>query len=436
MDTPQKPRTFNTSDNNNSQQNLQQPSWLSKYSGNIQTSVASDTNTNTCAVAPTLSPISPISPTSPTSSTTILPKSRPPLPPQAFNRIHKQNEIRPQITPSKLNKVVLSKTLSDKDVFGRDSTNSHIFNASPQVANTTNTESKCKGGIRKLINTDNSSIANENTLKASLKLFPSLKVLQTTNYASDGDKCLTPLESIGKRSPSPACSSRSSLSSSRRLSSTRLQTPPRRIYPQTYIASSQTDELKNLEQSPVIFDANLSFVWGCQKQPVHQTVKPTPSHQNSKTASAQLSEKIQSFLQRTDHIQQEWTAMGHRQSSHQMRAASVANTSRCHTPSSFTYDNSDTFSLIQRQRERNSEERFMPLGRSRSAQNILTKAFQLTKTLPPTPTSRSNSIARDLSNDNIHDQNNTMEECSEIDEVILSLYSSCVQASYKRTNSR
>lgn len=40
-------------------------------------------------------------------------------------------------------------------------------------------------------------------------------------------------------------------------------------------------------------------------------------------------------------------------------------------------------------------ERCGSVGRTRSSQNILTKAFQLAKQLPHTPTSRGNSVARD-----------------------------------------
>ncbi|XP_032593130.1 unconventional myosin-XVIIIa isoform X3 [Drosophila grimshawi] len=212
------------------------------------------------------------------------------------------------------------------------------------------------------------------------------------------------------RSPSPAYSISSRCSTPSSVTRTsRLETPPRRVFPQSYTRGSGLDpyEMRQLESSPVVFDANLSFVLGCQRQPVHQTLRPTPSFEDPQTSSAYLSEKIQNFLKRTDHVQEEWTAMGRRTRRHNSTSSSTINTngagggpsSRCSTPSgsSVYYDDYDTISLIERQRERNSMERCGSVGRTRSAQNILTKAFQLTKQLPHTPTSRGNSMARESS---------------------------------------
>lgn len=174
----------------------------------------------------------------------------------------------------------------------------------------------------------------------------------------------------------------------------RLQTPPRRIFPQTYSGASQErrmsdvfEEARRLEPSPVVFDANLSFVLGCGRQSVHQTLRASPSYQEQRTASANLSEKIRKFLQRTDHVQEEWTAFGQRL--HARRTASPCGTSDY----SGTSCSSLTVDRIERQRQSGNEQRDMlrPLGRSRSSQNILTKAFQLTKQIPPTPLRRSSS---------------------------------------------
>lgn len=209
------------------------------------------------------------------------------------------------------------------------------------------------------------------------------------------------------RSPSPAysissrCSSTQSSRCSARTTSRCLETPPRRIFPQTYTRGSGLDayEMRQLESSPVVFDANLSFVLGCKRQPVHQSVRPTPSFEDPRTSSAYLSEKIQNFLKRTDHVQEEWTAMGRRTRRHNSHISGGSTTSlgnsRCSTPSG--YDDYDTISLIERQRERNSMERCGSVGRTRSSQNILTKAFQLSKQLPHTPTSRGNSMVRESS---------------------------------------
>ncbi|XP_030375803.1 unconventional myosin-XVIIIa isoform X5 [Scaptodrosophila lebanonensis] len=230
------------------------------------------------------------------------------------------------------------------------------------------------------------------------------------------------------RSPSPAysvssrCSTLSSVTSaSSRFS--RLQTPPRRVFPQSYAPGNSTDayEMRNLESSPVVFDANLSFVLGCKKQPVHQSLRASPSFEDPRTASAHLSEKIQNFLNRTDHVQEEWKAMGRRS---RQKNSSGLDSGRT-TPTNSLYDDYDTISLIERQRQRASMERCGSVGRSRSTQNILTKAFQLSKQLPRMSTSRSNSLAREFSNattaDNdddddrtIHEDDNELDELSEL----------------------
>ncbi|XP_065722817.2 unconventional myosin-XVIIIa isoform X10 [Drosophila suzukii] len=207
------------------------------------------------------------------------------------------------------------------------------------------------------------------------------------------------------RSPSPAysvssrCSTQSSISNYN--TSSRLQTPPRRVFPQSYTRGSggcDPYEMRQLESSPVVFDGNLSFVLGCQRQPVHQSMRASPSFEDPRTSSAYLSEKIQNFLKRTDHVQEEWTAMGRRTRRTTSQSGRAGGSeSRCTTPGSTCsgYDDYDTISLIERQRERNSMERCGSVGRTRSSQNILTKAFQLAKQLPHTPTSRGNSVARD-----------------------------------------
>ncbi|XP_003736853.3 unconventional myosin-XVIIIa isoform X7 [Drosophila pseudoobscura] len=245
------------------------------------------------------------------------------------------------------------------------------------------------------------------------------------------------------RSPSPAysISSRSSAVSSSVSNCSRLQTPPRRVFPQSYTRdrSGGVDpyEMRQLESSPVVFDGNLSFVLGCQRQPVHQTMRASPSFEDPRTSSAYLSEKIKNFLKRTDHVQEEWTAMGRRTrrtttTSRSSRGEGAD--SRCTTPGSTCsgYDDYDTISLIERQRERNSMERCGSVGRTRSSQNILTKAFQLAKQLPHTPTSRGNSQAREressvastsiATNGNDDDDDRTIhEEDDELSELTVDL---------------
>ncbi|KRF99994.1 uncharacterized protein Dwil_GK14014, isoform C [Drosophila willistoni] len=258
---------------------------------------------------------------------------------------------------------------------------------------------------------------------------------QTQNgYGQNGDAATADRLRLVQRSPSPAysvssrCSTQSSISLN---SSSRLQTPPRRIFPQTYTRGTgglDAYEMRQLESSPVVLDGNLSFVLGCQRQPVHQSIRASPSYEDPRTSSAYLSEKIQNFLKRTDHVQEEWTAMGRRtrrtttSSNNSVREASH---SRCTTPSnSSIYDDYDTISLIERQRERNSMERCGSIGRTRSSQNILTKAFQLAKQLPHTPTSRANSLARERESSvatTTDDDRTIREEDDELSELTVDL---------------
>lgn len=121
------------------------------------------------------------------------------------------------------------------------------------------------------------------------------------------------------RSPSPMpgrsrahrslshCSSSSSLYLSCMDS---LSVPIRRIFPQEYDCQDIEQEISEKEQAPVVFDASLNFVLGLDKQKVRQNFKPTASHLEPTTASSYLSAKIANFLQRTDHIMDEWRSLG------------------------------------------------------------------------------------------------------------------------------
>lgn len=321
---------------------------------------------------------------------------RPPVPPQAQNRIRKQNKLLPKqserIPTQKLTneELLLTKTRSvnyDSDDGLHAPLNKRSTNFSELASKTTSSSNFATSFLY--------------PIEASLKL-PLPKLDKPTGSLRGSDLDLSTVRNLRAlpRSPSPSLSALSSASSRGSLISSsvtstisRLETPPRRLFPQTYTSGNQssTYEIKNLEQSPVVFDANLSFVLGCKRQPVRQSLRASPSFEDSRTASAHLSEKIQNFLRRTDHVQEEWTAMGRCK-------RRTASTSSIGNLNSNYYDDYDTISLIERQRERNSQERCMaPLGKSRSSQNILTKAFQLTRTLPRTSTSRSNSLARDCS---------------------------------------
>ncbi|GBP00609.1 hypothetical protein EVAR_76893_1 [Eumeta japonica] len=171
------------------------------------------------------------------------------------------------------------------------------------------------------------------------------------------------------RSPSPASSqysiTRSSASQYSSCSSSRTYVPlsrsssvnsasnhrtptPRRVFPQTCDRSDSMDlrELRAKEQAPVVFDANLTFVLGCNKQPIKQRFKPVAAHLDEGTASNYLTSKIDDFLKRTDHVMDEWKSLGHKDES----------------DLDFYYDNRG---------------RKKKIGRSKSATNIMIKGFTM-----------------------------------------------------------
>ncbi|XP_048006817.1 unconventional myosin-XVIIIa-like isoform X2 [Leguminivora glycinivorella] len=145
---------------------------------------------------------------------------------------------------------------------------------------------------------------------------------------------------------------------------------PRRMYPQTCDRRTSVDltELRAKEQAPVVFDANLQFVLGCNRQPVRQKFKPVAAHLEEGTSSNYLSAKIDSFLKKTDHVMDEWRRLGHK-------------------------DDSETSRRI---------------GRSKSATNIMIKGF----TLFSRSTSRASSMCRGISEDRT-----TVSELDELSEV-------------------
>ncbi|GJQ77981.1 Myo18 [Trypoxylus dichotomus] len=143
----------------------------------------------------------------------------------------------------------------------------------------------------------------------------------------------TPVHSVN-RSPSPV----DSLSWRSNKSTTPV---PRRVYPQTS-ATVDLDDLVGKEEAPVVFDANLTFVLGC-KGKLKQNVTPIPAHTEKDTASSCLTDKIQDFLKRTDHVMEEWKSTGRRR------------------------DDNNNMSVKER----------ALMGRSKSATNIMIKGFQL-----------------------------------------------------------
>lgn len=149
------------------------------------------------------------------------------------------------------------------------------------------------------------------------------------------------------RSPSPSLSVTTVSSAS---------CAPRRIFPQVG-ATVDLNDLDDREEAPVIFDANLTFVLGC-KGKLRQNFKPVPAHLDQSTASSVLSNKIADFLQRTDHVMDEWKNLGHRD-------------------------------------ERDGVSDGRSLGRSKSATNIMIKGFQYFSRA----SSCRSSVTRDISED-------------------------------------
>lgn len=156
------------------------------------------------------------------------------------------------------------------------------------------------------------------------------------------------------RSPSVASSRSGS-----HLGSPTFSTPPRRTYPHESACSLSVEDVLVKEQAPVVFDASLNFVLGCERQKVKQSFRPTASHLEPSTASSYLSSKISQFLKRTDHVMDEWRSLGHK-------------------------DEADD-DLLPHMRDKSRG----TIGRSQSATNIMIRGYQYY--------SRSNSVARSSS---------------------------------------
>lgn len=105
--------------------------------------------------------------------------------------------------------------------------------------------------------------------------------------------------SFNSRSPSPISSSSSNGISSRR------------VFPQTSEIVNLND-VKSRDQSSVVYNAGLTFVMGMKRQQLRPQFQPNPAHREPQTGSAHLSAKIIDFLERTDHVAQEWKRLGHK----------------------------------------------------------------------------------------------------------------------------
>lgn len=215
-------------------------------------------------------------------------------------------------------------------------------------------------------------------LDASLKLPISRSSTPSDFHSISRNSSYRSIDNFNGRSISPSVSlisHTSSLSSYHDSRKPLRSLTPRRIFPQTYLPSTTIDlnELKSLDNASTVFDGKLSFVLGCQKQRVRQVFRPSPAHSSeADTASRYLSEKINNFLKRTDHVMEEWN--GHCKSSSSSRHCNVID-------------------MIEDQR--NGDEINTRLGRSKSVTNIMIKGYQMAKNMPPTV--RSNSVCRVLS---------------------------------------
>lgn len=401
LSTPKKLFPTNLNLNGSMQSSKKQKSALDTYNPDLSTLPRLKT-----FKLPTISSTNVQNGDPPTSAT----PPRPPVPPQSQSRVRKQNK---SISNTENPNATVSRSTGNRSD-NSCSRNSAKPNYDSDDGLLLNSRSVGAGDVKRPA-----------PVEISLKI--PINKIDMTSIASSNSHSYHRLKS---RSPSPSFSLRSSNNSSLasgRISSfastsrslaanySALQSTPRRIFPQTYTRGDPLDinEMRTLESSPVVFDANLSFVLGCKKQPVRQSFRPSPSHMEQQTSSAYLSEKIQNFLRRTDHVNEEWKALSRRSRRHGSVGGSSSGRA---TPTSSVYnsryDDFDTISLIERQRERSSERgsSCSSLGRSRSTQNILIKGYQLSKTLPRTPTSRSNSVVRDFSEADDDDDRTIHEE--------------------------
>lgn len=192
------------------------------------------------------------------------------------------------------------------------------------------------------------------------------------------------------RSISPSISMNSSIGSISSRHSLFSLNAPRRIFPQTYKPSKTIDlsELKKLDSASTVFDGKLSFIFGCKQQPVRQEFRSSPAHlSEAETASRYLSDKINSFLMRTDHVKEEWN----------QRCKSVSR-------SSVSRNSCDVIDDDINKR----------LGRSKSVTNIMIKSYQMAKSMPPTE--RSNSICRDSRCDSVFSYHNERKKFNDNDD--------------------
>lgn len=142
------------------------------------------------------------------------------------------------------------------------------------------------------------------------------------------------------------------------------------MFPQT--KSIDLVELELLDSAKTVFNGKMSFDLGCPKQSVRQDFRPSPAHiSEAETASRYLSEKIHSFLKRTDHVMEQW-----------LRQCKSTNKN---------HHQCDMISMFGEHRNGHNDA-LEPLAHSKSVANIMIKSYQLSKNM--LPTERSNSMGR------------------------------------------
>lgn len=89
----------------------------------------------------------------------------------------------------------------------------------------------------------------------------------------------------------------------------RSSSTPRRIFPQVVRPPALHPD-KSSDDSSTVFDASMSFDLASNRTSLRQQFKPQPAFCEEQTASNSLSLRIAEFLNRTDHIMEEWRHLG------------------------------------------------------------------------------------------------------------------------------
>lgn len=111
-----------------------------------------------------------------------------------------------------------------------------------------------------------------------------------------------PIRRLSMASRSPSCCSTASEAESITESVTSGKSDFRSASPNSNFAMNQ-------RKGPSTYGGSSSFVMGSRRQ----ILKPASGRRDMEGTSAQLSARISEFLQRTDHVMDEWRRLGHRE---------------------------------------------------------------------------------------------------------------------------